>query len=118
MRHPEAISQKQLVAWFRLQYPQYEDLLAVFANGENVGPRRMAELKRLGLVPGQPDLLLSIARQGRNGLYIEMKAPKGRLRENQIRIHEKLRDQNFKVVVPHGFIEARDEIDNYLGTML
>ena len=52
--------QEALVKWFRLQYPRYKDLLTLASFGEDVGPRRMAALKRMGLVPGHPDLVLFV----------------------------------------------------------
>ena len=104
-----------LVAWFRFQYPEFKDLLYIIANGENVGARRMARLKRLGLVPGMPDLMLAVTTNTAPGLYIEMKSPTGRLQDSQRNIHEQLRNQKYKVIVCYNWDDAKQEIKKYLN---
>lgn len=113
-RRVEEQHQAAFVGWFRVQFKRFEKLLFMIANGENVGAARMHRLKQLGLVPGMPDLMLSIARQGHHGLYIEMKKEDGHLQLNQVEQHKALREQNYKVVTCYGWDEARAELKNYL----
>ena len=110
----EESHQVALVGWFRIQYPALEDLLFIIANGENVGPFRMARLKKMGLVPGMPDLMLSIARKPYHGLYIEMKRPDGHLQKNQVELHAELKAQDYHVVTAYGWDEAKMFLKEYL----
>ena len=107
--------QAALVSWFRAKFPKYEKLLFIIANGENIGAQRMHRLKQLGLVPGIPDLFLSIAREGYNGFYIEMKKPTGHLQQNQVDVHKELKKQKYKVETCYGWDEARNELERYLA---
>lgn len=109
----EESHQVAFVGWFRLQYPRLEKLLFIIANGENVGSIRMKRLKQMGLVPGMPDLMLSMARQGFHGLYIEMKTEDGHLELHQVEQHKALREQDYKVVTCYGWEEAKAEINAY-----
>ena len=114
MLREEEQFQVALVGWFRVQYPEFSDLLYIIANGENVGPTRMKRLKQMGLVPGMPDLMLAVTTVHHPGLYIEMKSTKGRLRESQKSIHMQLEGQRYKVVVSHGWDDAKKVIQEYL----
>jgi hypothetical protein len=107
--------QAAFVHWFRIQYPKYEKLLSIIANGENVGARRMTRLKQLGLVPGMPDLIIFIARKKFHGLFIEMKQPDGHLQQNQVEVHAELKKQKYRVVTAYGWEEAKAEILDYLA---
>ena len=104
-----------LVKWFNLQYPKYKNLLAHIPNGQNVGPIRGAELRRLGQIKGFPDMILCVPSGDYPSLFVEMKAPKGRLHGNQQLIQESLREQGFKVVVCYSFDEAKSVVEEYLG---
>lgn len=89
-------------------------MLYIIANGENVGPKRMRRLKELGLVPGMTDLCLAVTHPGCPGLYIEMKAPKGVVRQNQKEVHEALASQGYRVIVSYDWDDARREISDYM----
>lgn len=110
----EEQNQVALVAWFRLQYPRYYQLLTLGSFGENVGERRMARLKQMGLTPGFPDLFLAIPTEDYSGLYIEMKRKGGKVTNIQSEIHELLRENNYAVHVAYWFEQAKDIIDDYL----
>lgn len=72
-------------------------------------------MKRLGLTPGMPDLCLFVARRGYHGMVIEMKSRGGRVREEQREVLARLEAEGYYVVVAHGFQEAREHVDWYLG---
>lgn len=70
--------QAAIVDWLRLVLPN-----AIVAHIHN-NPRSKidgARLKRMGLVAGAPDLLVCL--HGGRGLFIEVKAPKGRVEPEQ-----------------------------------
>lgn len=71
----EGEEQAQLLAWFRLQFPELGPLLIHIPNG---GSRKNAfegwRLKQQGVRAGVSDLLLPVAKGGYFGLWIEFKA--------------------------------------------
>jgi len=114
MKQRETELQKACIKWFRYAYPLYSQLLFHIPNG---GKRNIIEAKKfkdLGVVAGVPDLFLSVAKHGYNGFFIEMKAPNGRLTENQKEIIEKLRKENYKVSIINNLDLFIYEISNYL----
>ena len=89
MNHPETSLQCSCVAWFRLQYPEYSRLLFHVKNEEKGGRVSGAIYKGAGVVPGVPDLILSIPATSKdktlhfNSLGIELKSGKNKQNENQ-----------------------------------
>jgi len=114
-KHIEASHQRAFVRWFRANHPNYADFLTIASWGENIGGKRMNELKALGLTPGYPDLKLAIVTAHHAGLYIEMKKPGGRVSMVQRKIHELLRKQNYKVETCYNWEQAKDCLTVYLG---
>lgn len=126
-RRTEELEQRALIQWFRKTYPVRADYLTLASFGENIGAKRMNELKAMGLTPGYPDLFLAIPTGVRistdigefwvdvvPGLFIEMKTKKGRITPAQREIHKLLRFQNYQVEVCRGFEEAKKIIEEYL----
>ena len=64
---------------------------------------------------GVPDLFLPVARGRYHGLFIEMKAQKGRLSENQANWLKDLRLQGYAAAVCYGAREAIDIITKYFA---
>jgi hypothetical protein len=97
----------------RLAYP--DALMHSIPNGGVRFKATAGRLKSEGLTPGVPDLFLAEPRGTCHGLYIEMKAPKGRLSENQRGIIPMLETRGYRVAVCHGFESAQEAIREYLG---
>ena len=76
-----------------------------------------AMLKKMGMSPGVPDLVIPVPNGRYHGLYIEMKTKRGRPTENQKRWLDLLQKNGYKAVICHGFDEARQEIDAYTETV-
>jgi len=97
-----------------------KDLLFAIPNGGKRDKREAARLRKLGVTPGIPDLLLPLPLHGYAGLFIEMKRPaaykqlKGTLTANQKNKINDLRLVGYKVVVAYGAGEAIDAIMDYL----
>ena len=114
-RKTEHISQEQVIAYMRVKH---SDVL-IYANwNEGISGSKGAQYgamrKRLGVVAGIPDLF--IAHPGKSnlrGMYIEMKAPNGKLSQNQKKIIPQLKDY-YHVVVCYSADEAIDAIEGYL----
>lgn len=121
---PEYAAQCAVIAWCNLadqsKYPGVRLIYAI-PNGSYFGgdavtrARRGARMKAQGVKPGVPDLCLPVARGGWHGLYIEMKAPKGRATHEQAAWIIDLTDQGYKAVVCHGHKEAISAVQEYYG---
>lgn len=84
-------------------------------NGGSRNKAEAANLKRQGVKAGVPDLCIPVARCGYHGLYVEMKAPKGRVSERQAEWIALLREQGYAAYVCHGAGNAIALIDLYMG---
>ncbi len=101
------------------QYASYQkeiewSLLFAIPNGGYRKIKTGIQLKRTGLKPGVPDILLPVGRGVYHGLFIEMKSEKGTVRKNQKEWHDALRTQGYKVEVCRGCDQAIKEIQEYL----
>lgn len=70
-------------------------MIAAIPNGQYRPGQRMEP----GLRPGFPDLILPIARHGRNGLALELKVGNNKCSAEQLRWHRDLRVRNWAVEV-------------------
>lgn len=116
MKDIESQEQQALIEWSTLQaktYPELE-LLHHIPNGGKRNIATAARLKREGVKAGVPDLCLPVPRGEWHGLYIEMKAPKGKVSENQEKWIEALKKQGYAVAVCYGWESAKDNILMYL----
>lgn len=108
-------SQKLVVEWFKIQYPQHNNLLIHIPNGQNIGPIRGAELTRLGLVKGMPDLALFVPNRLYHALFIEMKSSIGTLSSAQKLVISKLKSYEYDVHVCRSFEDAQTVINAHLN---
>ena len=104
--------QKLFVQWCRLKkYPIFAITNGV--NKPNWATRQY--YKDEGLEAGVPDLCLPKARKGHHGLFIEMKAPRGRLTKPQEVKIAQLRDDGYCVKVCFGYEQAIKTVEEYIG---
>ena len=68
----------------------------------------------MGVKAGVPDLFYPVPAHGYHGLFIEMKADKGRVSEQQKRWIKALETFGYRCVVAHGWEEARRELEWYV----
>ncbi len=114
---PEHDEQVALFRWADMQIgiiPEL-DLLYAIPNG---GARHKAvagKMKAEGQRKGVPDIHLPVARGRYHSLYIEMKAPGGRVKPEQLEWHTKLQAQGNLVEVHRSWERARDAILYYLN---
>ena len=117
-RNNEHVAQAKVIAWTRRKSLErgFEDLDLLFAipNGGQRHKAVAAKLKREGVKRGVPDMLLPVARGGFHGLFIEMKALKGRVRPDQKEWHILLEDQGYCMCVCYGYKEATDTLEAYM----
>ena len=113
MKQLESKLQIECVKWFRLAYPK--EILFSIPNGGNRNIVTATMLKREGTLSGIPDIFLAKGIFPYNGLFIEMKAEKGKLSENQKEMIKKLEEKFYKCVVCNSFDSFKTEIETYLN---
>ena len=112
--HEETIEQIALADYLRLQYPRV--IFCAQLAGLNVGARGMILAKRLGYLPGMPDVVIFAARGGAHGLVIEMKKRAGgKLSPNQVAVLTAMAAEGYSCHVANGFDEAKSIVDQYLA---
>lgn len=123
----ESQEQQELFAWaelMKVRIPELQDLYAI-PNAALRSWRVGAQMKREGLKPGMPDIVLPHARGGYHALYIEMKRRrvKGvrvdlkagtRPRANQREWHVRLQAAGNRVETCYGWEDAKGVIEQYL----
>lgn len=132
MKQNEHNLQVACVKWFRLQYPEYSDLLFAIPNGGQRHKVVAAKLKAEGVVPGVPDLFLAVFKNDRIkdfetdsgipkvhsiprcGMFIEMKVKPNKTTEKQKTMMAKLMVQGYQCEVCYSFDQFREIIINYL----
>lgn len=112
----EAQEQRFLFQWAGLAEQQYPELklLHHIPNGGKRDARTAANLKKEGVKAGVPDIFLPVGRGGYLGLYIELKVGKNKTSLKQKEWIEKLRQQGYRVEVCYGWLEAKEEIEQYM----
>ena len=107
--HQEQVA---VVQWFRLAYPK----LIIFSipNGgvRNIGTA--VKLKSEGVLAGVADLFLMQPNIHHHGMFIEMKAAKGKVSEQQKYFLEQAKAKGYAACVCYSFEEAQAAITNYL----
>ena len=118
--------QRQCVAWFRAQYPQYAMLLTHIPNEGNGNRVSGAIRKAEGVVRGVPDLMLlmpSVYKDGRgrgcacHGLGIEMKTIRGKQSQEQKDYQAMLEAALYEYRLVRSLDEFRDVVNDYIGRM-
>jgi hypothetical protein len=116
----EAQIQKELVKWFKCQYPDYDMCLQASLNGINIPGNRakvaiiINAMKAQGMVKGQSDIFLSVPRHGYHGKYIELKTDTGKPTEEQLKFIDKVLAQGYCAEIVRGLESAKDAIKSYL----
>lgn len=118
----ESDCQKQIVQWFRLQYP--DKLIIAIPNGSWLSgdARRRAilmnKMKREGLVVGASDLFIASPSGPWHGLFLELKDD-GKtwchVTKPQRAFMEIVKKHGYAATWSTGFENAKDEIENYFG---
>lgn len=120
----ERHSQEALFNWAVLATGRHPELAALYAIPNAGGftgtfksnMLRVLAMKREGVRPGVPDVHLPVARGGYHALYIEMKRDRsGILTPEQTGWAKRLALYGNKVVVAHGFDEAKTVLEEYLS---
>lgn len=111
--------QKQIIDWAKHKKVNGKPLSELIHHSPNGGQRHIVtatRFKAMGTLAGFPDLFVFIARGGFNGLFIELKKPKGRVSAIQQQRIDALNEQGYRAVVCYGFDESIKAITDYLET--
>lgn len=115
---PEDFEQELVMRWAAGAIEQWPELAFLYhpANGEKRGKLTAAKLKRMGVKPGVPDLILPLPRGGYVGLAVEMKRTDGgRVSPEQRAWHAALAEFGHCVAVAAGHEQAIAVIRDYLA---
>ena len=85
------------------------------ANEGKRNPATAERLKKSGMRPGFPDLLIPMARGAYHSLFIEMKADGGKPTGEQVEWIHRLREQGMCAWVCIGAVSAIEIIDRYMA---
>lgn len=75
----------------------------------------MIRNRQMGVKAGVPDLFYPVPLHGYHGLFIEMKAEKGRLDPKQKKWLDALDKFGYKTAVCKGWEQARDVLEAYIN---
>lgn len=112
---PEQAEQIKLFCWIRSR-PDIKPYAIHIANERKTSRITGILLKLMGVRPGCSDVLISIARNGHHGLWVELKAGKGRLTLSQKEFLQDMTEQGYLAVCCVGYEAARAVIEDYLGS--
>lgn len=112
--HQEQVA---LFEWAARVQPRIPELALLFAipNGSARHPVVASKLKAEGVKAGVLDIFLPVARRMWHGLWLELKAPGGRMSDEQLEWAEALKAQGYAVDLSYGWQEAARKILAYLG---
>lgn len=115
MKQIESQHQRALFDWIRTQEKRDHRYSKIFAipNGAKRDKITASNLKREGVLSGVWDIFIPIPRGALGGLFIEMKAGKNKLTDNQKRFKEGL-DNSYSFEVCYSWIEAKEVIQEWL----
>jgi len=113
MKQTEYHIQVAVVNWIRSQYPK--TLLTISPSGMKLRPTVAFKIKCMGYLAGTPDLLILEPRGEYHGLFVELKAEKGKLTTFQKEFLTALSARGYYACVAYGFKEAVKLISNYLN---
>lgn len=114
----EGREQEGIMHWLSRQYPQLFEVTYHVPNGGHRIKSEAARFKRQGVKAGVSDIVISHARGGFFGLYIEFKAtpPKNcPATKSQIEWLDKMAKEGYMAVLCKGFDAAKKTITSYMA---
>ena len=105
-----------LFRWTEYQKNRVPELELLFhiPNEGKRSPQVGSKMKKMGMKAGVPDLFFPVPRGKYHGLFIELKAGKGRATENQKAWLKRLSRQGYCAAICYGWQEAANCIQEYL----
>lgn len=113
----EGLEQVALLAEIKARYPEAWEHIHHVPNGGQRHKAVAAKLKAQGVKAGIPDLVLTMARGGYFGLYLEFKATPPNdapVSASQHACIRRLNDQGYLAIVCRGHFDAMEHLRAYL----
>lgn len=112
----ESGHQETIFEWCDYNKGRYPELKLLYhvPNGGKRDATTARALKRQGVKAGVSDLVLPVARCGFHGLYMELKAPGGKLEQSQIEFLQEVEQQGYLALVCVGWNAAVQALGAYL----
>jgi hypothetical protein len=100
------------VTWFKCQFPN----VTIFhpKNGGSFNAIEGAKFKKMGVLPGVPDLFIMRAKNGFNGMFIELKVDKNTQTDSQKEFERKALMEGFTYLVVRSVDEFMQICNDYL----
>jgi len=111
MRNEEMWIQIKVVEYIRRKYP---DALFTCAPATAKSVQQGVKNKRMGLRKGWPDLFIAEPRNGRHGLFLELKTQKGKVSPEQSAILNKANELGYSGIAVYSYEEAVETINSYM----
>lgn len=108
-RHLESQIQRQMVAWFRLQYPRY--IIAAIPNGGQRSALEAKIMKGEGVLAGFSDLVI-IA--DRSVLFVEVKTKDGRQSKLQKKFQADVERLGFQYFICRSLQDFQLDVEKWL----
>ena len=113
----EAQIQTAVFEWARVNEHKCLELVLMYhiPNGNKRDAVTGYHLKQQGVRPGVPDICLPVAKGKYHGLYIELKAERGKIQDSQKKWIDLLSKQGYMAAVCYGLDDAVNLITYYLN---
>jgi hypothetical protein len=111
MKHEESKIQELVVRYLRVAYPTA--LFCASSGGARMSMKQALVMKRTGYVRGFPDLAIYEPRNGKHGLFLEIKTEKGVASEFQKDWQTNLIARGYEAKICKGFEATIKVIDEY-----
>jgi len=115
MKCTEHQIQSSFFQWIRIARKDLEPYIFAIPNGGLRSKWAGAKLKREGLKPGVFDIFIAIPNARWHGLWLEFKAGKNKLTDNQIIFMNNMVKNNYECAVCYSFEAAKAFLEIYLG---
>lgn len=110
----EQIEHINLVNWFNFNYPELKDDLHHFANERKCSISEGRILKKMGVKRGVADLFLAVPKDGKGGLWIELKVGSNKPSVEQKEFLARKIEKGYTAVCVWGCEAAKEIIKTYL----
>lgn len=110
----EQLTQIHIMNWLKTYHPEIEKYTYHFANERKCTPQQGLLLKNMGVKRGVSDIFIAVPRGDKSGLWLELKAGKGRLSKEQRKFLADMREQGYAATWTTGHHDAKQAIINYL----
>lgn len=111
---PEQQVQIGLMRWFAATHPDVFPLVMASAGGLWTSIKQATRMKSMGYKKGTPDVFVAYPMGGKHGLFLELKAAKGKPSPEQRQMIHALQEQGYAAAIAVGFDHAIALVTAYL----